>query len=81
MPLATTTCFGPRRPRSYSVDAKLLNAQTLGGVVDSAGRVNSGDALNAWYAAHQNDLLPGGMSVTYSTEVKRIVAVIQGASS
>lgn len=63
------------------VDANLINAQTLGGAVDAAGKVSLGSALNTWYSAHQNDMLPGTPSVTYSTEVSRIVAVIQGAAS
>ncbi|MBS2545364.1 hypothetical protein KGQ19_00630 [Catenulispora sp. NL8] len=63
------------------VDANLINAQTLGGAVDSAGKVNLGNGLNTWYSAHQNDVLPGGTGVTYATEVTRIVTVLQGAPS
>lgn len=63
------------------VDAKLINAQALGGAVDSVGTVNLGSALNSWYSAHQNDMLPGSTSVTYSTEVTRILNVLQSMPS
>ncbi|MEY9935312.1 hypothetical protein ABH926_009987 [Catenulispora sp. GP43] len=63
------------------VDANLINAQTLGGAVDSAGKVSLGSALNTWYSAHQNDMLPGSSTVAYSTEESRIVAVLQRTPS
>lgn len=63
------------------IDANLISAQTLGDAVDSAGKVSPGSALNTWYSAHQNDNLPGSTSVTYSTEVARIVAVLHSTAS
>ena len=63
------------------VDANLIDAKTLGGAVGSAGKVSPDSALNAWYSAHQNDMLSDSASVTYSTEVSRIVAVLQNAPS
>jgi len=65
----------------YLLDATLISKQTLGNAVDSSGWVNRGDALKTWYSAHQNDKLPGNSSVTYSTEVARVVAVIQNPPS
>ena len=65
----------------YLLDATLISKQTLGNAVDSSGWVNRGDALKTWYSAHQNDKLPGSSSVTYSTEVARVVAVIQNPPS
>jgi len=65
----------------YLFDATLISKQTLGTAVDSTGWVNRGDTLKTWYSAHQNDFLPGSSSVTYSTEVTRIIEEIQGAAS
>lgn len=54
------------------VDAKDITRASVQGMTDASGAIVAGPALDAWFAAHQGDQLPGGGSSTLASEVALI---------
>lgn len=58
------------------VDSQFVQGTVTQGFYDPMHHVIASPAVDAWYAAHRDDRLPGNSTMTLADEVARIVTVI-----